>query len=217
MTRTLTLSEVESSLRKCARAVGLEWGIAEEAGKAARWLAAYGLPGPEFALSHLLSLRAQDYSRWAPDVGQTPWRAGGDNLCPIITGAAVADRSDRLVEGQSIEITDIAYPLLLVAVIGQAARCRRTAFTIRWADVEVQCFEDGIGYDGNQESLRASHAESLICDRLEQGEAKTLPSTTAYPIDESVLAEIEKLAFETYAPATAQSRAGAGAGLTDND
>ncbi|MDH3632415.1 MAG: DUF3726 domain-containing protein, partial [Gammaproteobacteria bacterium] len=40
MSYNLTLAETESHLRKAARARGLEWGIAEEAGKAARWLAA---------------------------------------------------------------------------------------------------------------------------------------------------------------------------------
>ena len=33
MTYRLTLSETETSLRKAARAVGLDWGLAEEAGK----------------------------------------------------------------------------------------------------------------------------------------------------------------------------------------
>ena len=95
MNRYLTLSETESYLRKCARAVGLEWGIAEEAGKAARWLAAFGLPGPELALSHLLTLRGQDYRRFVPDVKSSPWLLEGEMLCPIITGAAVAKLMQR--------------------------------------------------------------------------------------------------------------------------
>ena len=52
----LTLAETESYLRKAARACGLDWGIAEEAGKAARWLAAFDLPGPELLLAHLQHL-----------------------------------------------------------------------------------------------------------------------------------------------------------------
>jgi hypothetical protein len=53
MTYNLTLAETESYLRKAARACGLDWGIAEEAGKAARWLAAFKLAGPETLLAHL--------------------------------------------------------------------------------------------------------------------------------------------------------------------
>ena len=60
MSYNFTLAEVESYLRKAARACGLEWGIAEEAGKAARWLAAFNLPGPEIMLAHLRHLQARD-------------------------------------------------------------------------------------------------------------------------------------------------------------
>ena len=72
MSYNLTLAEVESYLRKSAQAVGLDWGIAEEAGKAARWLAAYGLPGPECMLTHVLGLRGLDYPMFTPDVSKIP-------------------------------------------------------------------------------------------------------------------------------------------------
>ena len=36
MTKKVTLAEIEFYLRKAARAIQLEWGICEEAGKAAR-------------------------------------------------------------------------------------------------------------------------------------------------------------------------------------
>ena len=51
-----TLAEIEAYLRKAARAAGLDWGLAEEAGKAARWLAAFDLPGAEITLAHLQQL-----------------------------------------------------------------------------------------------------------------------------------------------------------------
>jgi hypothetical protein len=53
-----------------------------------------------------------------------------------------------------------------------------------------------------------------------QGEGSTpdrLPSTMAYSVDSDIWQQIDALAFKTYAPATEESRAGAGAGLTDND
>ncbi len=97
MSYYLTLAEVESYLRKSAQASGLDWGIAEEAGKAARWLAAFGLPGPEITLIHLLGLRGLDYRMFVPDVSVNRWQARDGLLCPIITGAAVADRSAQLL------------------------------------------------------------------------------------------------------------------------
>ena len=44
---TWSLNEIETLSRKAARGAGLSWGLAEEAGKATRWLAAAGLPGPQ--------------------------------------------------------------------------------------------------------------------------------------------------------------------------
>ena len=56
-----TLAEVESYLRKASQATGLGWDLSEEAGKAARWLAAFDLPGPEISLAHLQRLDGKDY------------------------------------------------------------------------------------------------------------------------------------------------------------
>ena len=88
MTDKYTLAEIESYLRKAAQAVGLDWGIAEEAGKSARWLAAFGLPGPELMLAQLQQLEGKDYHDFIPDCGDGQWRAKSACLCPIITGAA---------------------------------------------------------------------------------------------------------------------------------
>lgn len=217
MSYYLTLAEVESYLRKSAQAVGLDWGIAEEAGKAARWLAAYGLPGPECMLAHVLGLRGLDYPMFTPDVSKTPWQSSGGMLCPIITGAAIADRSAQMLEGKKFELGAIAYPILLAAIIGQAARCHRTVFTTAWADVRVSCFENGLSIDGPLENLITRQTGKVSCYQDSLSEPQSLPSTLAYPIDEDTFKRIDTLAFQTYAPATEESRAGAGAGLTDND
>ena len=58
----LSLPEIESLVVKAARGAGYNWGIAEEAGFAVRWLARTGLPGPEILLAHLQEF---DRLRWA--------------------------------------------------------------------------------------------------------------------------------------------------------
>ena len=217
MSYLLTLSEAESYLRKAARARGLDWGIAEEAGKAARWLAAFGLPGPELLLAHLQQLDGASYRQFIPDCAAKPWRAPGGLNCPIVAGAALADRSAQLLDGVRFELGPTAYPLLLAAIVGQAARRHRRVFSTRWAGVRVDCHEHGISIEGNRDDLVLARAETLSCELGEAAEPQQLPSTRAYPIDPAIFKRIDALAFQTYAPATAASRAGAGAGLTDND
>jgi hypothetical protein len=213
----LTLAETESCLRKVARACGLDWGIAEEAGKAARWLAAFKLPGPELMLAHLQQLRNQDYRAFCPQQGVEPWQAGGGLLCPIITGAALADRSAQLLSGKSFELETTAYPLLLVATLGQAARCHQSVFTTAWAGVRVSCFANGLSIEGNRDDLQRAEVAAVSCRQDSLSVPQQLPSTLAYEIEERIFRQIDKLAFQTYAPATEASRTGAGPELTDND
>lgn len=217
MSYHLTLAEAESYLRKVARACGLDWGIAEEAGKAARWLAAFKLPGPETMLAHLLTLKGQDYADHIPDCKLEPWQASTGRLCPIITGAALADRSARMLNGYEFKLADTAYPILLAATVGQAARCHQTVFTTCWRDVRVSCFENGLSIDGNRDDLLVREVDAVRCFQGDLSTPQQLPSAMAYSIDTDTFKRIDKLAFQTYVPASVESRAGAGAGLTDND
>jgi hypothetical protein len=217
VTCRITLAEIESYLRKAARASGLDWGIAEEAGKAARWLAAFGLPGPELMLAHLQQLAGKDYRQFIPDCARDPWQAPGGLLCPVITGAALADRSAQLLGGHVFRLTTTAYPLLLAATVGQAARCHRRVFTTAWAGVRVSCFENGLSIEGDRADLQLARVDSVSCRLDELRKPQQLPSTLAYAIDSAVFEQIDALALQTYAPATEASRAGAGPSLTDND
>ena len=217
MSYNLTLAETESYLRKAARACGLEWGIAEEAGKAARWLAAFNLPGPEIMLAHLRHLQARDYRAFIPDCSTEPWQASSGLMCPVIAGAALADRSAQMLTGQVFKLGPTAYPLLLAATVGQAARCHKTVFTTAWAEVRVSCFENGLSIDGKHGDLLLTEVDAVSCQQDDLSTPQQLPSTLAYEIDSEIFKSIDSLAFQTYAPATEESRAGAGAGLTDND
>ena len=212
-----TLAEIEVYVRKAAQATGLTWGLAEEAGKAARWLAAFDLPGVEITLAHLQDLDDKKYRDFFPVNTNEVWQARGAHLCPVVCGAALADRANHLLAGKEFELGKVAYPILLVATVGQAARCHKTTFTTSWADVRVSCYENGIRIEGSHEDLLLPTVESVTCRQSNDENPQQLPSTMAYSIDADVWTAIDELAFKTYAPATAESRAGAGAGLTDND
>ncbi len=212
-----TLAEIEVYVRKAAQATGLGWGLAEEAGKAARWLAAFELPGPEITLAHLQRLDGKEYKQFFPANTNNTWQAHGDYLCPIISGSALADRAGFVLAGNEIKLGKIAYPILLVATIGQAARCHKTTFTTSWASVEVSCYENGIRIEGSREDLLLASVDSARCVQSPDPTPQQLPSTMAYSVDSDIWKSIDALAFKTYAPATAESRSGAGADLTDND
>ncbi len=63
-----SLGEIEVHAKKAVRGAGFEWGFAEEAGKAVRWLEQQHLPGMK-VLADYLSAYDHDSSRFvAPDV-----------------------------------------------------------------------------------------------------------------------------------------------------
>ncbi len=217
MSYRITLAEIEPSLRKAARATGLDWGIAEEAGKTARWLAAFDLPGPETMLAHLQKLSGKDYAGFIPDCELEPWQARGVALCPVVAGAALSDRAAVMLEGHPIKLGPTAYPLLLAGSLGQAARFHQTAFTLCWSGMRMTCFSHGLSLSGDRDSLLLAEAPHVCCCQEDLTDPEQLASTRAYAIDEDIVRQINALAFQTYVPATEQSRAGAGAGLTDND
>jgi hypothetical protein len=217
MKNKVTLAEIEFYMRKATRAMQLDWGICEEAGKAARWLAAFNLPGPELLLRHLQVIEGRDYADLIPDCDRTVWQARGGSICPLIGGAALADRSAQMLAGGVFELANVCSPLLLAATVGQAARCHKTVFTTSWAGVSVSCHENGLSINGNRDDLLLQKVNQVACRESVKSSAQQLPSTLSYTIDSDIWGQIGTLAFKTYAPATAQSRAGAGAGLTDND
>jgi len=168
-------------------------------------------------LAQLQRLEGRDYQDFIPDCGDGQWRAKSGCLCPVITGAALADRATAMLDGAVFKMARMACPLLLTATVGQAARCYKTVFTTRWAGVSVSCFENGLSVEGKLHDLLLSEVDSVSCERGEPGVPQQLPSTMACDIDATIWAAIDRLAFRTYAPATEESRAGAGAGAIDND
>ena len=126
-------------------------------------------------------------------------------------------KRQQLLQGKTFELKGVAYPLLMAATIGQAARCHRTVFTTTWGDIRISCFENGLSISGPRDQLELSRVERVSCFQDSLTTPDSLPSTLACSIDDAIFSRIDAVAFETYAPATEASRAGAGAGLTDND
>ena len=92
---TPSISEIFSTGRKAARGVGLGWGHADEAGRAASWLWYHGVDGIG-ALAHLL---AEHDTRDVAD------------HCPLGLGTRICD----LPPETSVDIRDVISPILLLS------------------------------------------------------------------------------------------------------
>lgn len=217
---TFSLNEVEAMGKRAARGAGLPWGLAEEAGKAARWLTARGYPGPSLLADILTRNDKQDYAELAPvDIGGV-WQAPAGRLCPLIAGAALCDRAAEIADGRTIELGTTAQPLLLVPYAAGAAKLNGTAIAIGWDDVTMTITPHGEVIDGNRNALTARSTAGVRCRRADLADEPVVPiDELAVPdVPAATWSRLAAFAQRTFAPATEASRlSGAGAGLSDNN
>jgi len=201
----LTRPEVESLCTKAARGAGLPWGLADEAGFAAGWLQARAINGASALAAYLAGPLGQ-----APQVGVGRW-SGAAPLCPIATGAALADHRE-LPQGFTghalLAIDGVAWPILLLPFLSSDS-------ALSVACDKVKVVVDGNTVEGDCTALARLPMSSVILNRSASASGAVMPRPCPVePVDLSVL---ERLAFETAVPPSAQSRADAGAAGSDND
>jgi len=215
-----SLNEIESLARKAARGAGLSWGLAEEAGKATRWLTAAGLPGPQ-ALANLLTRNdGAEYDVLCPvEAREAHWSAKGGTLCPLIAGAALSDRAETLAAGDEMTLGQTASPMLLLPYLAAAARLTGRGLRVSWGELTVTLDADMRVQPANANSLHAPLADSVRIECTDTRLPDMAPPTKGRgQMPPDVQNRLNTFAQRTYAPATEASRlAGAGAGLTDND
>lgn len=206
----VSLAEIDAMGRKAARGAGFAWGMAEEAGRAARWLAAYGLPGPE-ALVMALTAIDGNVARHAPRIDGTSWRCAAEGLCPIATGAALSDRAEGIAHGRDHTLEPVLRPLLMVPFLCRAARDLDCAILMEGPGVRLianaagPAAADWDAWDVTQSGglLVRRTAEPLHEPRRAGSAGRAMPVT--------LWRRLDRFAQRTYAPATeASRRAGAG-------
>jgi len=207
---TWSIGEIGALATKAARGSGLDWGLAEEAGYAVKWLHRRELPGVT-ALCRYLSWRYDgNIMGWPEETGIY------GHYCPIAIGAAYGDGAF----GDEAKFSRIKTPLLLIPFV--AIRVAEKPLEINIGSSRFYLAKDQIGYTN-------SHTEILsdagAC-QISIGKS-SLPNITIASVSDLArvpdsaihcVSILEGFAKNTYAPATDESRlVGAGAGLDDND
>ncbi len=213
-----SLNEIDTLCRKSARGSGLSWGLAEEAGKAARWLAERGFPGPTI-LAHLLQRNDRTaYADLVPTQVNGEWAAAGGTLCPLIAGATLCDCANEIASGMPIQLSRTAFPLLLAPYADAVARPRNLGIAVSWQGMQLTLTPEGMFVSGDEAVLQMSEAETVSIKVEMQPKGARLTKSNGREVPPDTADILNAFAQRTYAPATSESRiAGAGAGTTDND
>ena len=225
----LSLNEVEVTVRKAGLGAGLPLGLAEDAGRAAAWLAARGLPAAELMAAALEGAHAElhverDAAAWriGTTSGACPVLQAAPSACDLVVAGArsgapacvesVLDLPMVAIATAALATADSGISLLVdiaerPAALLMAGEARWFAGPAELAALRRQPVRIGMSMDPDLEtpprsgSVNASAAAS---------EGVTVSADLWEPI--------RALADRTLVPATAHSHErGAGAGLIDTD
>lgn len=213
-----SLNEIEAMGKRAARGAGLPWGLAEEAGKAARWLAAQGLPGPDLLFKTLTQNDGKAPSDGAPVLIDEIWRAPSGLLCPLVTGAALCDRASEMADGRTIILGPTLQPLLLAPYLATAAKTSGATFELSWDGFGLLTDAENISWTDGETIPAGDEAQTVRCGRADRMILHSRKHVSGLTVHADVWSGLNLFALRTFAPATEASRvAGAGAGLADND
>lgn len=217
----LSRNEVEALCLKAARGAGMSWGLAEEAGFTAGWLAARGVDGASGLLAHLT---ARPEGSDAIVIENRIWSSqSGCGLCPIAVGAALDDHAglEDGVGSGPVTIMTLHHPGLVTPHLARLARASKTALVLGWAGGGAQISATGEIDRANLLALIQISMTRLVvspCDPMTSVMIATnFPPADICPLTSATLAGLNALAMRTTVPASEQSRRDAGASASDND
>ena len=237
------LGEVEALVLKAYRGAGFSWGMAQEAGKAAAWLAAHRLPALNMFATLLAQTNGLCHRQLAPDIKADTWpdewSSPSGLLCPVVAGTLLSDLAPVFAKKPAaVKFSSVQSALILLPFIATL----RSPAMLTFADLRVWLYRDvdNEAKDTGVVNNDVIHVEIIkdrssttsverqdvflaFDERFDAGfdERTLLPAKVAAMRGAGTaesIALLEHLAHQTYVPATQASReSGAGAGLNDDD
>lgn len=201
----LSFGEYRALVAKAMRGAGYSWGLTEDGSFAAKRLAEFGLSSGDMIVRLLHEVDGQAVAAFMPN---TEWTTDAGQVCPISLGTSIADGGGC----EELTVHGVLEPLLIVPAMG--ASCRDgLGYVMSWVGGECHFGRQTLTATG---VLPVGAVEiSLRSAPIPRDERQ--PRSTRVLLDEDIAGELACFAHRVYAPATDESRAGAGAGLSDND
>jgi len=219
----LSIGELDTLVFKAYRGAGFSWGMAQEAGRAASWLALNGLPAGSYFDALLHQIDGVAAAQLTPAVvisgNSIDWQNSAQALCPVICGSVISDLGASLTTDDSSMLFsgNLYSPGILLPFVADIARdCGENL------QIKIDGQSVGISSEGRLETTDFSIPQICKVNISVVETSRQIPiSSPGYRrifVSDTSLNYLGTLAHRTYVPASEQSReSGAGAGLTDND
>ena len=207
---TFSLNEVEVMAKRAARGVGYNWGMAEEAGKAIRWLCSFELNGCEALIQLLKSVEHSSESDMRAIKTNGVWASNNGELCPLLAGSILSDFAFQLKE-HSVLMGKVLQPMIILPFAAAAARQLQSTISLNWNNLVMATDGCHVDISDDANDLSVLSTENITIG-LGKGINNCLPLITRVEVPNDIWDELNTLAHRTYAPATEESRIlGAGA------
>ncbi len=201
-----TLSEIDTTSKRATRGAGFSWGIAEEVGKNMRLLELFGLSGIKNLNMYLRNYKKKQFQKISliSNLNETKINP----FCPITLGTCFIDQVNILDKKNDIQITNVAFPILLLPFVSRASE-------IIGKKIFLKIDEKEFLLNLNQ-SIYSNYLKNEILENCNTVKITFIENNNLF--NENEWQELYKLSEDTFVEERESLKTGAaGAGLTDND
>ena len=201
----ISLSEIDTTVKRATKAIGFSWGIAEEVGKCIRILEMFGLPG--------IKNLNQYYKVFSNKKFQNVSLITKSNIskvsyCPIISGVNFLDQIHTLQNLEEIEFENFGFPILLIPFLSRCSEIIGKRIFLKIDDKEFLL-------NFNQ-SIFSNYFNKNVIENANIIKISFIENKDSFSNQD--WQDLYKLSEQTFVEETDElKQKAAGAGLTDND
>ncbi len=202
----ISLSEIETTVKRATKAIGFPWGIAEEVGKNIKLLEMFGMPGLK-NLNDFFKIYKNKQFQTISLINKFN-ESSKISYCPITLGINFLDQINLINELKEVKFKNVAYPMLFLPFVSRASEVigRRILLNI-----------DSVKFLLNfNQSINCNFLKNEIVKEGDEIDLIIYENDNTFNNQE--WEEIYKLSEDTFVEENEnQKTKAAGAGLTDND
>ena len=201
----ISLSEIDTTVKRATKAVGFSWGIAEEVGKSISLLEMFGLPGLKNLNQYFKAYKGKKFQNVSLISKSNSSKI---SYCPIISGINFLDQVFTLNEMIEIDFENVAFPILLVPFLSKSSE-------IIGKKIFLKIDERKYLLNFNQ-SIFSNHLDREVVNNSKKVKIVFIENENTF--SKSEWNDLYSLSKETFVDESEElKKTAAGAGLTDND
>jgi hypothetical protein len=202
----ISLSEIDTTVKRATKAVGFSWGIAEEVGKGISLLEMFGLPGLKNLNQYYKIYKDKKFQNISLILKSN---ISNISYCPIISGINFLDQIFALKELPEIDFENLAFPILFIPFLSRSSEIAGKKIFLK-----IDHREFLLNFN---QSIFSNHLrEENIIEKANKIKIIFLENENTF--NENDWKELYSLSKETFVDESEElKKTAAGAGLTDND